>query len=61
VMLAIETSAREAATAWDSATLCVKDVEDRATLAKREALERVSRAEAENAVMLASAHKIAFL
>jgi hypothetical protein len=40
--------------AWDSATLCVKDVEDQAALAEREALERVSRVEAENVMALAS-------
>jgi hypothetical protein len=40
--------------AWDGATLRIKDAEDRATLAKREALERVSRAEAENSAMLTS-------
>jgi hypothetical protein len=56
-MLATETSAREAATARDSATLSVKDAEDRATLAEREALERVSRAEAKNATTLASARE----
>jgi hypothetical protein len=56
-MLAAETSAREDAAAWDSATLRVKDAEDRATLAEREALERVSRAEIENAAELASTHE----
>jgi hypothetical protein len=54
-MLATETSAREAAVARDNATLRVNDAEDWATLAKREALERVSRVEAENAAVLASA------
>jgi hypothetical protein len=48
---------REAAAAWDSATLHVKDVEDRAVLVEREALERVSRAEAEKAVVLDFAHE----
>jgi hypothetical protein len=43
--------------AQDSAALCVKDVEDRATLAEREALEMVLRVEAKNAVVLASAHE----
>jgi hypothetical protein len=52
--LAAETSAREATAAWDGIALRIKDVEDWATLAKREALERVSRAEAENATVLAS-------
>jgi hypothetical protein len=40
--------------AQDSATLCVKDVEDWATLAEIMALEWVLRTEAENAVVLAS-------
>jgi hypothetical protein len=31
-VVAVETSAQEAATVWDSAALHVKDVEDRATL-----------------------------
>jgi hypothetical protein len=39
---------------WDSAALRVKDVEDRAILAEKEALERVSTMEAENAVALTS-------
>jgi hypothetical protein len=56
-MLVVETSAWEPTTAWDSATLCVKDAEDQATLAEREALERVLRAEMENAVVLASARE----
>jgi CYTH domain-containing protein len=56
-MLATEISAREATVAWDSATLRVKDAEDRATLVEREALERMSREEAENAMVLASAHE----
>jgi hypothetical protein len=43
--------------AQDSAALCVKDVEDRATLAEREALEMVLRVEAKNAVVLASARE----
>jgi hypothetical protein len=55
--LATETSAWEAATAWGSTALHVRDVQDWATLVEREALERVSRAEAENATMLASAHQ----
>jgi G:T/U-mismatch repair DNA glycosylase len=36
-VLVVETSAQEAATAWDSAIHHIKDVEDRATLAEREA------------------------
>jgi hypothetical protein len=38
---------------WDSATLLVKNVKDRATLSEREALERVSRVDAENSSTLA--------
>jgi hypothetical protein len=38
----------------DSATLRVKDAKDQAALAEREALERVSSVEAENATPLAS-------
>jgi hypothetical protein len=68
-MLAAETSTREAAVAWDNTVLRVNDAEDQATLAEREALKRVSRAEVENAATLASASedaegfacKIAFL
>jgi hypothetical protein len=41
----------------DSSALRVKDVEDRAALVKREALERVSRAEAENTTTLAFARE----
>jgi hypothetical protein len=54
-VVSVETSAQEAATVWDSAALHVKDVEDRATLAERVALERVLRVETENAAALASA------
>jgi hypothetical protein len=57
VALTAETSAQHATAARDSATILVKDVVDRATLAKRKALERVSRVEVENAVALASARK----
>jgi hypothetical protein len=56
-MLAAKTSAREASAVWDTAALHVKDAVDRATLAEREALERMSRAKPENAMMLASAHE----
>jgi hypothetical protein len=42
LVLATETSARGAAAVWDIATLHVKDVEDQASLAQREALEWVS-------------------
>jgi hypothetical protein len=57
VVPTIETSAQEADAALDSTTLCVKDAEDRATIAEREARERVSRMEAENAAALACAHE----
>jgi uncharacterized protein with gpF-like domain len=55
--LATGTSAQEAAVARDSATIHIKDVEDWATLAEREARERVSRVEAENAAVLPSARE----
>jgi hypothetical protein len=54
-VLTAKASAWEAAMAWDGATLRIKDAEDRATPAEREALEWVSRAEADNSVELASA------
>jgi hypothetical protein len=57
VVLAAETSALEATTAWDSIALLVKDVEDRTTLVVWEARERVSRVKAENAMALASTHE----
>jgi hypothetical protein len=53
-VLAVETSAQEAATAQDSAAIHMKDAEDRAALVKVEALERVSRVEVEKAMALAS-------
>jgi hypothetical protein len=56
-MLVGETSAQEAVAVQDSTTLRVKDAEDQATLVKREALERVLRAKAENATALASARE----
>jgi hypothetical protein len=56
-MLAVETSVWEASVAWDSATLRVKDAEDRPTLAEREELERMSRVEAVNVTVLACAHE----
>jgi hypothetical protein len=49
--------ARETTTSRDSAALHAKDMEDRASLVESEALERVSRAEAENAAVLASTHE----
>jgi hypothetical protein len=54
-MLVVETSVQEAATAWDCATLCIKDAEDWATLMKRENLEKESRVEVKNVAELASA------
>jgi hypothetical protein len=53
-MLATETSARQAAAAWDNAALRIKNAEDRAALMEGVALERISRAKAENAAALAS-------
>jgi hypothetical protein len=46
VVLATKIVAKEAAVAWDSTALHIKDVKDRATLVEREAWERVSRVEA---------------
>jgi hypothetical protein len=57
VVLAAETSTQEATVMWDSTALHVKDAEDWATLVEREALERVSRVEAENAVVLGSVYE----
>jgi hypothetical protein len=57
VMLTAETAVWEAVAALDSAALRVKDAENRAALAEREALERVSRVEAESTAVLASAHE----
>jgi hypothetical protein len=56
-MLAAEASAWEAIVAQDSATIHVKEEEDRAALAAREALERVSRVQEENATALAFARE----
>jgi hypothetical protein len=41
-LLATETSAQEAAMAWDSRNLHIRDAEDQATLVEGEALEQVS-------------------
>jgi hypothetical protein len=60
-ILAVETSTQEAAVAQNNAALHVKDAKDWATLEEREALERVSRVEAENTTALASAHEDAAL
>jgi hypothetical protein len=40
---------------WDRDALFVRNAEDQVTLVERKALERVSRAEVDNAVVLASA------
>jgi hypothetical protein len=56
-VLIAKTSAQEVAASRDSAALHVKDVKYQATLAEREALERVSRAEVKNATALASARE----
>jgi hypothetical protein len=56
-VLAAETSTQEAAVARDITSFCVKDAEDQAILAEGEALERVSRVEAENTAALGSAHE----
>jgi hypothetical protein len=55
VVLAVETSAQEVVASQDSTALHVKDAEDQATWADREALERVSRVEAGNTTTLAFA------
>jgi hypothetical protein len=57
VVVSIETFAQEAAMVWDSFALCVKDAEDWDALEEREALEKVSRLEIENAAVLASARE----
>jgi hypothetical protein len=54
-MLAAEISTWEATAARGRANLCIKDAEDQATLVKRDALERVSRVEAENSAALSYA------
>jgi hypothetical protein len=56
-MLTAETSTREPIVVRDSATLYERDVENQAALAEREALDKVSRVEVENATLLASAHE----
>jgi hypothetical protein len=53
-VLATKTFAHEVVAVRDDATLRIKDAEDRAALAEREALERVSRVEVENFAPLAS-------
>jgi hypothetical protein len=46
--------ATEAAAVWEIVTALVRDVEDRATLAEREARESVSRMDVESATVLSS-------
>jgi hypothetical protein len=55
MVLAVETSTKVASVAQDNAAIHVKDAEDRAALAGREAQEWVSRVEVENTTVLASA------
>jgi flagellar basal body-associated protein FliL len=55
--LTTETSTLEDVVTWDSIALRVRDEEDQAALAEREALERVSTVEGENVTVLASAHE----
>lgn len=51
----VKTSAQETTTTWESTVSLIRDAEDWAALAKREARERVSNMEAESAVALAYA------
>jgi hypothetical protein len=57
VVLAAETSAREAIAARDTAAILVKDAEGRAAPVEKVARERVSRVEAESVAMLPSARE----
>jgi hypothetical protein len=54
VVHAGKASARENVVAWENTVALIKEVHDWATLAEREACERVSRMEVENATALAS-------
>jgi hypothetical protein len=56
-ILLVDIYAQEDTTARDSAVICIKDMDDRATLAQREAQVRVSRVEAETTVENASTHE----
>jgi hypothetical protein len=56
-VLVAETPTQKATSAWDSATIRVKDVKYQTTLVEREAWERVSRVEAENIMVWVSAHE----
>jgi hypothetical protein len=55
--LEAKTFAEEATTARESVVALVRDVEDRATLARWEARERVLRVEVKSVAVLASAHE----
>jgi hypothetical protein len=55
-VLATKASIREAIAAHDGATLHIREMEDRVTVAEWEASERESRVEAEHSAALASAH-----
>jgi hypothetical protein len=57
VVLATETSAQETTVAQDITIVHIKDAEDPAALTEREARERVSRVEMENAATVASARE----
>jgi hypothetical protein len=57
VVLAVETSAHKAVLTRDSVVTWVNDAEDRATIAEREAWERVLRVEVESTLTLASTHE----
>jgi hypothetical protein len=57
VELVVKTSAQEATVARESTKTVVRDAENWATLAEREARERVLRVEVESASMLTSTHE----
>jgi hypothetical protein len=54
----MEASAQESVVARESTVILVTDVDDRATLADKEARERVSRLVAESVMPLASAQEV---
>jgi hypothetical protein len=56
-MLDAETSTKVATVSWDSAEGRIRDAEDWAALAEREAWERVLRANVKNTTTLASTHE----
>jgi hypothetical protein len=56
-VLDVETFAQEATTVRDSTVVYIRDVEDWAALAERDAQEMVLRAQAENVATLAFAHE----